>query len=228
MINSELGALIREGKTSREIKKVFKDFTLSKEYFIKQGYKESTAKRYLAKVKINDKNKPEQKTAVKVSKVESALTARRITGGKLVKYLWTSPHANFDRVLLDTSALGYKTTLEIIYAAKEVIIIEAVLAEMDKKKIVTKTTIDAMTLAKNVREYSKKILLETEKYEMVPFKGLEENMYCDDVIIQYMSLMPRGSRVTLLTADILLANKAKMHGFEYIVYSPCGFDVTSL
>lgn len=222
MVNSKLGTLIREGRTSREIKEVFRDFTLSIDYFTKQGYKESTAKRYLERIRKNDKNK--NGNDKKASKLKKAQEIHKVTGNQ-VKYLWASPNANFDQILLDTSALGWKTTLEVIKNAKEVIILEAVMEEMDKKKQCSSGNPQAQALAKNVRAYSKKILVDTtNKYQMVPFKG-EKGEYCDNVIIQYMSFLPRSSRVTLLASDLLLASKAKMHGYEYIVYSHAGFTL---
>lgn len=196
---SEIEKLIKGGKTSSEIRLIIKEFPMnpSVQYFMQLGYKESTAKKYRQMLKENDEKTEEQTFEFIVSK-----------------------NANFQNIIVDTCAFGYKKTVQMIEEAKEVTVLLATIREMDTKKDIKKAIKTHTTyLAENIRLYSKKFLIE-DKYRLVPFDGIKKDNYHDDVIIQYLMIMPITDRPAILTVDANLADKAKCYGLEYILYNP--------
>lgn len=196
---SEIGRLIEEGKTSTEIRSIIRGFPFnpSVAYFMRLGYEESTAKEYRRMLEKNDE---------KLEKEE-------------FEFIF-SKDANPKKLILDTCALGYKKTIELIEEAEDVTVLLATIREMDTKKDIKKATeTGKIYLAEKIRFYSKKFLVE-EKYRMVPFDGINKDDYHDDIVIQYLMIMPVKDRPTILTSDANLAVKAKCYGLEYILYNP--------
>ena len=196
---SEIGKLIKEGKTSNEIREQIIEFPYnpSVEYFMQLGYKKSTAKKYRRKLEKNNEK-------LEAEEFEFII----------------STNANSKKVILDTCALGYKRTINLVENAEEVTVLLATIREMDTHKDMKKAIETGNTyFAENMRRYSKKFLLE-DKYRLVPFDGIKKNNYHDDIIIQYLLITPVKDRPTILTADANLADKAKCHGLEYILYNP--------
>ena len=197
---TEIGKLIKEGKTSQQIRKRIRGFPYnpSIEYFMRLGYTETTAKRYKRILENNDS---------KCLKEEFEFIV--------------SPDADFQDIIVDTCVFGYQKTIDIVENAKSVTILESILEEMDNKKKEGKNYGD-VNMASKIRRYSKKFLLE-EKYHLIPFKGFEENMYADNTIIQFLLITEVSKRPTILTTDAILVDKAKCHGLNYILYNPVKF-----
>ena len=197
---TEIGKLIKEGKTSQQIRKRIRGFPYnpSIEYFMRLGYTETTAKRYKRILENNDS---------KCLKEEFEFIV--------------SPDADFQDIIVDTCVFGYQKTIDIVENAKSVTILESILEEMDNKKKEGKNYGD-VNMASKIRRYSKKFLLE-EKYHLIPFKGFEENMYADNTIIQFLLITEVSKRPTILTTDAFLVDKAKCHGLNYILYNPVKF-----
>lgn len=122
-------------------------------------------------------------------------------------------------MLVDTCALGYKDTINLIEQAEHITFIKSIIEEMDRKK---KTDEDSKKqekiLATNIRLYINKILLDTEKFMLSSFSGLKDTKYPDDILLQYMLILPKQIRPTLITTDKNLAVKAKLHELPFILF----------
>ena len=126
-----------------------------------------------------------------------------------------------EEILANLESLKEKVNL--LENAEEVTVLLATIREMDTHKDMKQAIETGNTyFAENMRRYSKKFLLE-DKYRLVPFDGIKKNNYHDDIIIQYLLITPVKDRPTILTADANLADKAKCHGLEYILYNPKNF-----
>lgn len=197
MLNRKIGHIISKGGTSEDIRKEVPDFPLNptKEYFCKLGYKDSTAKLYVSKLQNNNKQKETEAAIIK------------------------SEGADHNNLLVDTCALGYKDTINLIEQAEHVTFIKSIIEEMDRKKKCDKDSREQEKFfAANIRLYINKILLDTEKYMLAPFSGLNDTKYPDNKLLQYMLILPKQIRPTLITADKNLAVKAKMHELPFILF----------
>ena len=129
-----------------------------------------------------------------------------------------SENANPDNILLDTCALKNEKGLNIIKESNKVNVLYAVLEEMDKKKAeINKKrnkTQKEREFISNVSKYLDEIL-QNSKYKIILCYN-KNNEYVDNIILRYLKFMPRRKRPTLLTADKLLAAKAKGLHLEYI------------
>ena len=202
---SELGNLIKGGKTSPEIRLEIKGFPFnpSLEYFMRLGYTEKTARKYMRMLRKNDENLEKEE----------------------FEFIF-SENADPKKIILDTCALGFMKTMDLLERAEEVTVLLATLREMDTQK--NKKQVEEEQRAyfvENIRFYSKKFLLE-EKYKLVPFDGIKKDNYHDNIIIQYLWTMHAKDRPTILTVDAILADKAKCYGLEYILYNPEPFVLT--
>ena len=205
MRKNTIGHIILKGGTSEDIRKEFPDFPINptKEYFCTQGYKESTAKNYLWKLRRNERIVEEQ-------------NKERLCQGIIV----ASEDVNFNNLLIDTCALTRSKTKELIDGAEHVTFINATIEEMDRKKdCKDKLDKSLMKLAKKVKEYVNLILSDSEKYMLSPFLGMHDERYADNILIQYQQILPRQIRPTLLTADKELAIKARMYQVPFILLS---------
>ncbi len=209
---SEIGSLIRQGKTSKEIRKTINNFpkeTITIQYFLDLGYKESTSAQLLRQLNISDEKKNK-----KVKKEKAFIQSEKNS----TDYTY-SENANFKNIILDTSALGYVKCCKLLEEAKSITIIYRTIIEFDDKKNFKSTSFDKNNLAYNIRKYSKEFLTD-KRVRLVPFGRNMENKYHDEVLLQYMIDLPVNERMTLLTVDVQLALKAKALGLDYILYIP--------
>lgn len=209
---SEIGSLIRQGKTSKEIRKIINNFPkepITIQYFLDLGYKKSTSVQLLRQLNIND-----EKKIKKVKKQKAFIKSKKNSND----YTY-SENANFKNIILDTSALGYVECCKLLEEAKSITIIYRTIIEFDDKKNFKSTSFDKNNLAYNIRKYSKEFLTD-KRVRLVPFGRNMESKYHDEVLLQYMIDLPVNERMTLLTVDVQLALKAKALGLDYILYIP--------
>lgn len=207
MINKTIGRIILKGGTSKELRKEIKDFPLNptKDYFIKLGYKESTAKKYLARLRKNEE-KSSTSSIIESTEILEDLTEQ----ARFIE----SENVDYTNLLIDTCALRCSETVEVIEQAKHVTFIKATIEEMDKQK----QKKGRKKLALNIRLYTEKILLDSQKYMLSSFPGFNKENYPDNILLQYLLILPKQLRPTLFTADKNLAVKAKMWDLPYILY----------
>ena len=158
MKNREIGHIISKGGSVKDIQQVVPKFPSNptKETFIKMGYKESTAKRYISLLKQNAFNKA-------LDKVEDC--------AEVEKDVIHSQNANYDNILVDTCALTAVQGRSIIESAKQVTFIFATLEEMDKKDKQNKK--GTKKLKKYIKEYTSKILKYPNKYMLSALIGIQ-------------------------------------------------------
>lgn len=212
-----IGHMILRGKTSKDIQEKISDFPSnpSINYFTNLGYKESSAKRYCYLLKRNEKlstaENPSAGTSAKTSVDIPDISKDTNTGSCLVK----SSHANCNNLLVDTCSLNFYECTKLIDSATQVTFINATLKEMDNvsKKCHSPKQ---MNLFKNIKIYTSQILLQPDKFLLSNFDGFDDEKYVDEILLQYLEILPKQIRPTLLTADKNLACKAQLHGFEYI------------
>lgn len=220
-----IGHIILKGGTSKDVRKGFPDFPLNptKEYFCELGYKESTAKSYVRKLKKNNES-------ASLSNSNNASIQTSDEEEIFVK----SKDPDYNNLLVDTCALGNEETVELIEQAKHVTFIYSTIQEMDKQKKQKKDgTPQEKKLASNIALYVNKILEEREKYMLSAFSGIEGENYPDHILLQYMKIIPTQIRPTLITADKNLAAKAEMWDLQYILFDvakrpktfPLGFGI---
>lgn len=224
MRNKKIGQIILKGGTIEELRKEFPDFPteVTTEYFTSLGYTESTAKSY---VRLLKKNTKETQNGVNttVNSPEEINVTHSSTANILV-----SEYANYDNILVDTCSFAFKECIQIIEQSKQVTFIFSTLEEMDKKqyqkfwekKIGKITHHQAEYFAFNIRQYTSKILENPDKFMLSEFSGYPGSNYVDNVLLQYLKILPRQIRPTLLTADKNLAVKAESLGLEYIIKMP--------
>lgn len=208
MAKNLVGELILQGKTTEQIQNQIMDFPTNPtaEYLMKLGYKESTAVNYICKLKRNNlpNQGDDQKTIL-------AKNERKIRGSFIC-----SKNANKDNLILDTCALQNRDTIKIIDESSKVTILLSTLNEMEElKRKKSNLTGRETFLQTMISKYGKKFLKETEKYRLVPFIG---DNYNDTSILEYLRQQPVNERQTIITADILFANRASCLGFDYILY----------
>ncbi len=202
MKNREIGHIISKGGKVEDIQKVVPNFpdNPTKETFIELGYAESTAKRYIYLLSQNNAKKAPKKA-------ESCVKVQTDDLMNLVQ----SDNANYDNILVDTCALTSEQGRNVIDNAKQVTFIFATLEEMDKKK---KNSTKSLT--ENIKEYTSKILTSPDKYMLSRFSGYSGEQYVDNILLQYLQILPKQIRPTLLTADRNLAAKAAAFELNYI------------
>lgn len=202
MKNREIGHIISKGGKVEDIQKVVPNFpnNPTKETFIELGYAESTAKRYIYLLSQNNAKKAPKKT-------KSCVKVQTDDHMNLIQ----SDNANYDNILVDTCALTSARGRDIIESAKQVTFIFATLEEMDKKK-----KNGTKSLKENIKKYTSKMLSSPNKYMLSRFKGYSDDKYVDNILLQYMQILPKQIRPTLLTADENLPTKALALELDYI------------
>jgi hypothetical protein len=222
MRNKKIGHIILKGGTIKDIQKEIPDFPdeVTIAYFIKLGYAESTAKNYYSWLNKNAKLADMHDTSGTTAEAER---------NNINTNIISSENANFDNILVDTCALGYNETVNIIETATQVTFIHSTLREMDDKKNLNKkafATSQEKTLAYNIRLYTEKVLENPDKFLLSSFSGYKE-YYVDDILLQYLLILPKQIRPTLLTADKNLAARAKAHSLEFILKTNSASSETS-
>ncbi len=200
---SEIGSLLNKGMGSEEIKERIRDFPENPdiEYFKNLGYTEATAKNYMFKLK---KNNSKQNENSKTTKKE----------GKKSEEFITSANPDYQNIILDTCAVGFEKTSEIIDNSAKATVIYAVINEFDR---ILKDENKPEILKNGIKKYRNLMLKDNSKYRLVPYK-YRDKRYTDDIIIEYLMDLPVNERPTLLTVDKNLALKAKCLGLEFILY----------
>ncbi|MCI9017004.1 MAG: hypothetical protein HFJ53_07570 [Clostridia bacterium] len=199
-MKKEIGHIILKGGSIQDLQNVLPDFPSNptREDFIKLGYKEATAKRYCCLLKKQSNTTVENNTSI---------------GKNYNTNIIQTSNANYDNILVDTCALGYKEGIDIIEDAKQVTFIFSTLEEMDRT--VKKRNVGRV-LVQNIRKYTKKILTLPDKYMISKFSGYSKNGYVDNILLQYLDILPKKIRPTLLTADGNVIDKSMGFDFEYI------------
>ena len=204
MTKIKVSNIIKEGKSSQEIRREVIGFPYkpSKGYFRKIGCKNEEAEKY-----------------------ESILQKRDSMCSEERFEFIASQNVDLNNLIIDTCIFGQNKTIELMENADNVIILLAILNEMDKKKDVNQEDSYARKMAERIRWYTNLFLIDKEKYHLIPFAGYKKDMYPDDVIIQYLLMTEATKRPTILTVDTVLANKADSLGLEYILYKPVEFVI---
>lgn len=202
-----IGSLINSGATSQEIRQKYPDFPLSpnayKDYFVSLGYKQSSAVTYAKKLKRNDN-----------------ISLKRFADETFIM----SENANLRNLLLDTCALMHDECTKIIDSAEHVTIIYSTLCEFDKFNL----SKEQPKLAYNIRHYTDIILNGDTKFLLSSFGKNMPNEYCDNVLVDYLLIIPINNRPTLITADKKLALKCVALGLDYILYPSRENDDTNI
>lgn len=200
---SEIGSLLNKGMSSEEIKERIRDFPENPdiEYFKNLGYTEATAKNYMFKLKKNNSKQNERNKATKQEEANSDAFI-------------TSENADYQNIILDTCATGFRETSKIIDNSRQVTVIYAVINEFDR---ILKDENKPEILKNGIKKYRDIMLKDNSKYRLVPYK-YREKRYTDDIIIEYLMDLPVNESPTLLTVDKNLALKAKSLGLKFILY----------
>ncbi len=196
MLNA-IGSLINSGATSQEVREKYPDLPSNAyiDYFISLGYKKSSAVFYAKRLKRND--------AVALEKFASETFVM-------------SENADLKNLLLDTCALVHDECTKLIDSAEHVTITYSTLSEFDKLK----SSKEQLKLAYNIRHYTDIILTHSgEKFLLSSFGKNMPKEYCDNILLDYLLMMPINNRPTLITADKNLALKAISLGLDYILYA---------
>lgn len=213
---SEIGKLINQKLTGKEIRKQIKDFPENPDlsYFESLGYTEGTAKTYLSRFRKNEKTNSSYRTSNKLTSDSKQAKSRKTKYNDLDSGFFKTPNANSNSIIIDTCSVGYDSCLKIIFKAKKVTVVYSVIKEMDSLNINNNSTL----LGAKTRDIMTKLLEdESGKYRLVPY-GYNDERQADDVIIDYLMSLPVVERPTLLTTDKNLSLKAKCLGLEYIFY----------
>lgn len=213
---SEIGKLINQKLTGKEIRKQIKDFPENPDlsYFESLGYTEGTAKTYLSRFRKNEKTNSSYRTSTKLTSDSKQAKSRKTKYKDLDSGFFKTPNANGNSIIIDTCSVGYDSCLKIIFKAKKVTVIYSVIKELDSLNKNNNSTL----LGAKARDIITKLLEdESGKYRLVPY-GYNDERQADDVIIDYLMSLPVVERPTLLTTDKDLSLKAKCLGLEYIFY----------
>lgn len=208
MTKNLVGELIRSGKTTVQIQERVKDFPTNPtaEYLMNLGYTKSTAINYISKLKKNNLSDQEKEPKNISSKNKNTMRGSFIC----------SKNADKNNLILDTCALQNRETIKIIDESTKVTVLLSTLNEMEEiKRKKNNLCSDEIFLRTMIGKYGKKFLKEAEKYRLVPFIGDDYN---DNCILKYLMQQPISERQTLITADILFADRASCLGIEYILY----------
>lgn len=132
--------------------------------------------------------------------------------------------ADSDNILVDTCALSEIETLKIIEYAEQVTFIFSTLVEMDKKHKEFKDKKDLtekeLFFSRQIKFYAQEVHLKKEKFLLSSFVGMDGETNPDNILLQYIQILPRKLRPTLLTIDKYLADKAEALCLDYILYIP--------
>lgn len=213
---SEIGKLINQKLTGKEIRKQIKDFPENPDlsYFESLGYTEGTAKTYLSRFRKNEKTNSSYRTSNKLTSDSKQAKSRKTKYNDLDSGFFKTPNANSNSIIIDTCSVGYDSCLKIIFKAKKVTVVYSVIKELDSLNINNNSTL----LGAKTRDIMTKLLEdESGKYRLVPY-GYNDERQADDVIIDYLMSLPVVECPTLLTTDKNLSLKAKCLGLEYIFY----------
>lgn len=213
---SEIGKLINQKLTGKEIRKQIKDFPENPDlsYFESLGYTEGTAKTYLSRFRKNEKTNSSYRTSNKLTSDSKQAKSRKTKYNDLDSGFFKTPNANSNSIIIDTCSVGYDSCLKIIFKAKKVTVVYSVIKELDSLNINNNSTL----LGAKTRDIMTKLLEdESGKYRLVPY-GYNDERQADDVIIDYLMSLPVVERPKLLTTDKNLSLKAKCLGLEYIFY----------
>lgn len=213
---SEIGKLINQKLTGKEIRKQIKDFPENPDlsYFESLGYTEGTAKTYLSRFRKNEKTNSSYRTSNKLTSDSKQAKSWKTKYNDLDSGFFKTPNANSNSIIIDTCSVGYDSCLKIIFKAKKVTVVYSVIKELDSLNINNNSTL----LGAKTRDIMTKLLEdESGKYRLVPY-GYNDERQADDVIIDYLMSLPVVERPTLLTTDKNLSLKAKCLGLEYIFY----------
>ena len=213
---SEIGKLINQKLTGKEIRKQIKDFPENPDlsYFESLGYTEGTAKTYLSRFRKNEKTNSSYRTSNKLTSDSKQAKSRKTKYNDLDSGFFKTPNANSNSIIIDTCSVGYDSCLQLIFKAKKVTVIYSVIKELDSLNKNNNSTL----LGAKARDIITKLLEdESGKYRLVPY-GYNDERQADDVIIDYLMSLPVVERPTLLTTDKDLSLKAKCLGLEYIFY----------
>ena len=210
-MRKKIECLIRSGKSTKEIQEIINDFPviITTEYFQKLGFDEIESIKLKWLLKKNDRKEEEE---------EKAVEARR----ELLKecsYRF-SANANPNFVLLDTCGLKYQKGRDIVQKSDKVIIVESVLSEIDKK-----LNEIGKRKSKSISDYWCWISLKECKNEMSKNRKYKKKLdtmekvsnYTDNSILYFLKNIPIEDRPTLLTADVILSERADCLGIEYIL-----------
>lgn len=212
MKNREIGHIISKGGNVKDIQQVVPNFPSNptKETFVDLGYKESTAKRYYSLLIQNSSEKV----------TDNAESKAKVQLNELINII-QSDNVDYNNILVDTCALQSVNARKIIDNAEHVTFTFATLEEMDqkkrefnKRKVQVKD--DLAKLAKQIPIYTSKILTSPEKYMVSKFTGHSDENYVDNVLLQYLEILPKQIRPTLLTQDRNLTAKAEALELSYI------------
>lgn len=207
MKDKRIGNIILHGGTIEDLQKEFPNFPSENivEYLISLGYASSTSKRYGLRLTVNSNYDDSVKSAKRTSPVE--------------KNFLYSGNPNSQNILVDSCALVHPECLEIIDKAQKVTFTTATIEELDRKAHIKSSNNSSLSsLNYNARKYMAKILEDDEKYMVAQYSKSTSSQYVDTILLEYLSILPKQIRPTLLTADRDLAIRAKAHDFEYIYY----------
>lgn len=124
-----------------------------------------------------------------------------------------SENADANNILIDTCAIN-KRGLNIIERSRKVSVLYATLEEIEKKKFEIKRKSNGNKFLVNLSKCLN-LILQNPNFKVILVEN-KENEYVDDVVLRYLKHIPKRKRPTLLTADKLLAAKAKGMNIEYI------------
>lgn len=124
-----------------------------------------------------------------------------------------SENADVNNILIDTCAIN-KRGLNIIERSRKVSVLYATLEEIEKKKFEIKRKSNGNKFLVNLSKCLN-LILQNPNFKVILVEN-KENEYVDDVVLRYLKHTPKRKRPTLLTADKLLAAKAKGMNIEYI------------
>ena len=208
MKQRKIGHIIGKGGTIEDLQKEIPEFPTNPttEYFVELGYTKRTAQRYMSILKKNllTKNsskesvQPEEKVAPRIQLIESKF-------------------ANHNNLLIDTCALAYLKFTNLVEDAKHVTFIYSTIEEMDKKNKKKPLHFQMKIFQSAIRTYTERILSEPDKFMVSCFTGCYNEKYPDNILLQYLMILPKQIRPTLLTADKNLASKARAFDLDYIL-----------
>lgn len=111
---SEIGKLINQKLTGKEIRKQIKDFPENPDlsYFESLGYTEGTAKAYLSRFRKNESTKSDNrsqgtKDSVKLTSDSNQSKIRKTRQKDLDVGFFKTPNANSNSIIIDTCSVGY-------------------------------------------------------------------------------------------------------------------------
>lgn len=132
-----------------------------------------------------------------------------------------SENADPYNILIDTCAINDAGT-RIMKEAENVWVLNQVIEEMDKvkyrEKIKKKKDWRIHKHISQITKYSSE-MLKNPKYKLIDNYN-RKKPYVDDIIIDYLKKSKKRNRPTLLTADRMLALRAKCLNIQYIFILP--------